>query len=193
MTINGLSLLALKPFVKMLKEKLRYMGTSHGLSEAGYDITILQQITFHPPDPIRVFELCQGLGNYTEEYHRECLEKALFGYCVTKHTDGTEKETIGRFVLASSVEEFQMPSKVVATVKDKSTWARQGLSVFNTVAEPGWNGFLTLELVFHGHKPVEISSGQGIAQVLFDELSEDGDYADGKYQNQENKPVEARG
>lgn len=99
----------------------------------------------------------------------------------------------GRFTLASAMEQFQMPKDLVGVVHDKSTWARKGLSVFNTVIEPGWNGFLTLEFVFHGNEPVTILKGQGIAQVLFSRLEEDGDYGDGKYQNQEDRPVEARG
>lgn len=97
---------------------------------------------------------------------------------------------LGRFVLASAIEEFQMPPFLVGEVKDKSTWARQGLSVFNTVIEPGWNGFLTLELVFHGNQPVKIPAGTGIAQVLFKRVTEDVLYA-GKYQNQPSGPVDA--
>lgn len=98
----------------------------------------------------------------------------------------------GNFTLASAQEYFQMPTNLVGVVHDKSTWARQGVSVFNTVIEPGWNGFLTLEIVFHGNKPMKMYAGQGIAQVLFSEIAEEGDYGDGKYQNQEKGPIEAR-
>ena len=51
------------------------------------------------------------------------------------------------FSLASTVEKFIMPNDVIAFVHDKSTWARKGLSLFNTVIEPGWEGYLTLELM----------------------------------------------
>lgn len=84
-----------------------------------------------------------------------------------------------------------MPDNLVGIVHDKSTWARKGLSVFNTVIEPGWKGFLTLELVYHGSKDLIIPAGSGIAQVIFHELSVDAKY-EGKYQNQEDKPVEAK-
>ena len=97
----------------------------------------------------------------------------------------------GRFCIASAMEEFQMPSDLVGVVHDKSTWARQGLSVFNTVIEPGWNGFLTLELVFHGSKEILIPAGAGIAQVIFSSLAHDAAYT-GKYQNQEDAPVPSR-
>lgn len=94
----------------------------------------------------------------------------------------------GRFCLASAIEEFDMPASLVGVVHDKSTWARQGLSVFNTVIEPGWKGFLTLELVFHGNKEVVIPAGAGIAQVIFTSLAHDASY-EGKYQHQADMPV----
>jgi dCTP deaminase len=95
-----------------------------------------------------------------------------------------------RFALASAIEEFDMPDDLVGIVHDKSTWARQGLSVFNTVIEPGWKGFLTLELVYHGHNALIIPAGAGIAQVLFHKTTRDASYA-GKYQHQADRPVGA--
>jgi dCTP deaminase len=97
---------------------------------------------------------------------------------------------MGRFAIASSVEEFQMPGVLAGIVHDKSTWARRGLSVFNTVIEPGWNGFLTLELVYHGRQVLHIPAGSGIAQVVFHVVSDKASY-DGKYQNQPDRPVDA--
>ena len=96
----------------------------------------------------------------------------------------------GNFTLASAIEEFQMPDHLVGIVHDKSTWARKGMSVFNTVIEPGWKGFLTIELVYHGRGELHIPAGSGIAQVLFHEVAVNAAY-DGKYQNQADKPVEA--
>ena len=95
-----------------------------------------------------------------------------------------------RFQLASAIEEFDMPRRLVGVVTDKSSWARRGVSVFNTVIEPGWRGFLTLELVYHGIDDLLIPEGAGIAQVLFHEIVEHAQYA-GKYQNQADMPVEA--
>jgi len=95
-----------------------------------------------------------------------------------------------RFSLASTYEQFQMPNNLVAVVHDKSTWARRGLSVFNTVIEPAWRGFLTLELVYHGWGVLNIPAGAGIAQVLFHQIAEPAEYK-GKYQDQPNRPVAA--
>lgn len=102
-----------------------------------------------------------------------------------------DKYKNGNFILASAIEEFQMPNNLVGIVHDKSTWARQGLSVFNTVIENGWKGFLTLELVYHGSEGLHIPAGAGIAQVIFHQTSCNA-YYDGKYQNQADMPVSAK-
>lgn len=83
----------------------------------------------------------------------------------------------GNFTLASAIEEFQMPEDLVGVVHDKSTWAREGLSVFNTVIEPGFAGGLTLELVFHRTGTLHIPAGAGIAQVLFTKLHSNASYS----------------
>lgn len=95
-----------------------------------------------------------------------------------------------RFRLASTLERFDMPPDLVGIVHDKSTWARRGLSVFNTVIEPEWNGWLTLELVYHGWKPLHIPAGAGIAQVLFHSIKHTAHYG-GKYQGQADRPIAA--
>ena len=97
-----------------------------------------------------------------------------------------------RFALASTIEKFDMPRDLVAVVHDKSTWARKGLSVFNTVIEPDWRGWLTLELVYYGWKPLRIPAGAGIAQAIFHRIEEPASYGNGKYQDQTDRPVEAR-
>ena len=96
-----------------------------------------------------------------------------------------------RFALASTIERFEMPNDLVAIIHDKSTWARRGLSVQNTVAEPGWHGWLTLELFYMGNGILHIPAGAGIAQALFHQLSEPAEY-EGKYQGQPDHPVGAR-
>lgn len=161
MVINSEDLLHAQPIKGMLSRKMAFNGTSHGLAEAGYDIRIKQPVHFR---------------------RRDNHISALVDGMIFPDT---------RFVLASAIEEFNMPPNLVGVVHDKSTWARRGLSVFNTVIEPGWKGFLTLELVYHGSKELIIPAGSGIAQVLFHELSLERVY-NGKYQNQEDEPVPAR-
>lgn len=145
MIINGKTLYDLKPLDPMIDEKRKEKGMSWGLSEAGYDIRIKDEVILKPWK---------------------------------------------RFSIASSLERFTMPDNLLGVVHDKSTWARQGLSVFNTVLEPAWEGWLTLELVYHGERLLRIEAGSPIAQVLFHEVKHPAHYS-GKYQNQPDKPVKA--
>ena len=156
--INGKTLLAKAPIREMIPHKLKGHGVSYGLGEAGYDIRIRQEIIFKPG---------MTMGPTIE---------------VNGHLQH------GRFTLASAIEEFDMPASLVGVVHDKSTWARQGLSVFNTVIEPGFKGGLTLELVFHGNKELVIPAGAGIAQVIFTTLAHDACY-EGKYNGQSTDPT----
>lgn len=163
MIINGPALLYVTPPIKgMVTTKVTGPGgTSYGLGEAGYDIRIKQSVSFR---------------------------KLLWLFPQVRVDGGKWK--FGRFTLASAIEEFDLHTDTVGIVHDKSTWARKGLSVFNTVIEPGWTGFLTLELVFHGSKQVDIPAGSGIAQVVFHQTRNHARYS-GKYQNQPDLPVEA--
>jgi len=96
------------------------------------------------------------------------------------------------FGLFSTMEKFQMPNNICATVHDKSTWARRGLAVQTTFIDPGWIGFLTLEISYHGENYIQIPKGTGIAQIVFHELDEttENPYK-GKYQHQGEKPQKA--
>lgn len=165
MVVNGNSLYRSSQLLDVPDRKISEHGVSYGLGEAGYDIRIKQDITFY-----RLFGLIP-------------MVKVVDGNQVSRH--------FGKFTLASAIEKFNMSPSCVAIVHDKSTWARRALSVFNTVIEPGWKGYLTLELVYHGRKKLHIPAGSGIAQVLFHLVQEPANY-NGKYQNQENQPVAAR-
>ena len=78
----------------------------------------------------------------------------------------------GEFSLGSTVEHFTMPADLLGIVHDKSTWARMGLALQNTVIEPGWRGHLTLELTNHGTSILDIEPGEPIAQIVLHLLSE---------------------
>lgn len=99
----------------------------------------------------------------------------------------------GHMRLGSTLEKFNMPTNVIAFVKDKSTLARKGLAVQNTVIEPGWRGFLTLELTNHGGEDLFLSPGQPIAQIVFQFLDAFAETPySGKYQDQQAGPQAAR-
>lgn len=97
------------------------------------------------------------------------------------------------FVLASTIECFDMPRDLCAFVKDKSSWARRGVFVQNTVIEAGWRGFLTLEITFQGSGYIRILPGSPIAQIIFQRLDEPTEQIySGKYQDQQAGPQAAR-
>jgi dCTP deaminase len=99
----------------------------------------------------------------------------------------------GGFLLVAAAEHFTMPDDLVGIVHDKSSWARRGLAVQNTIIEPGWKGYLTLELTNHGRELIKLVEGQGIAQVVFHMLDRPTDRPyGGKYQDQQWGPQEAR-
>lgn len=69
--------------------------------------------------------------------------------------------------LAESVEEFHLPDDVLGICVGKSTYARCGLLVNVTPAEPSWNGRLTLELNNLSPLPIRLYVERGIAQMVF--------------------------
>lgn len=170
MVVNGISLLQAAPIKNMLDCKVKQHGVSHGLAEVGYDIRLKQEVRF-----------------YQDRFGLNRV--AINNYNDTKLIGG--RGQTGRFCIASAIEEFQMPRNLVGIVHDKSTWARKGLSVFNTVIEPGFFGGLTLELVYHGMEELHIPAGAGIAQVIFHSTCQPASY-NGKYQFQSTNPEPAR-
>lgn len=95
--------------------------------------------------------------------------------------------------LASIQEFIDMPYDLCAEVKDKSTNARMFILVQNTIIEPGWAGFLTVELTRMLPWPVRLKRGTPIAQVVFKKLDEPTHMPyRGKYQHQERGPQKAK-
>lgn len=163
MISNASHLLYKAPILGMVDRKMTGPGgTSYGLGEAGYDIRIAETVEFRK-----------------------------FLWFIPLHRVNHGKWKLGSFCLASAMEKFDTPTDLIGIVHDKSTWARRGLSVFNTVIESGWRGYLTLELVHHGRKHIVIPSGAGIAQVVYHQTQQQTQY-NSKYQDQEAGPQEAR-
>lgn len=140
-----------------------YNRTSYGVGPAGYDLR-LDTISWEVNDETGAIETCQ----------KGWLQP-------------------GDFMLASTLEEFRMPDDILGVVHDKSSWARRGPAAQNTVIEPGWRGFLTLELTNHSREPLWLEHGVGIVQVIFHLLDEPAELPyNGKYQDQEAGPQVAR-
>ena len=100
---------------------------------------------------------------------------------------------VGQARLAATIERFDIPNTVCASVLDKSTWARVFVSAFNTHLDPGWSGYLTVELANLGTEVAIYEPGDPLVQVKFEWL----DYPTelpyrGTYQHQEAGPQRAR-
>lgn len=130
-------------------------------------------------------------------FHERTVEKGMtFGLSGAGYDIRTQSETMlfpGSFALVCSMEHFAMPNDLVGRVHDKSTLARKGLCVQNTIIEPGWRGYLTLELTIHSHQVIPIWPGMPIAQIVFETLDEPTEQPySGKYQDQPPVPVGPR-
>jgi dCTP deaminase len=92
------------------------------------------------------------------------------------------------FALARSVEYFRIPENVLAICVGKSTYARCGIITNVTPLEPGWEGYVTLEISNTTPLPAKIYSNEGLCQILFLESDESCEvsygHKQGKYQGQ---------
>jgi dCTP deaminase len=79
----------------------------------------------------------------------------------------------GEFVLGSTAERVALPSDTVARLEGKSSLGRLGLLIHSTAGyvDPGWNGYLTLELSNVANLPITIYPGMKIGQISFFRLS----------------------
>ena len=146
---------------------------SYGLSSYGYDIRVADEFKVFTP----------GKGDLAVVDPKALDASALIDFrgdvCIIPPNS---------FALARSLEYMRMPRDVLGTVLGKSTYARCGIVTNFTPLEPGWHGFITIEISNTTPLPAKIYANEGIAQVLFFE----GDapcevsYADkkGKYQGQ---------
>ncbi len=99
----------------------------------------------------------------------------------------------GEGVLAVTVERIRLPDNILGQVHDKSSWARKFITLQNTILEPGWEGYVTLEITNHSNRAVVIDSGSPIAQIVFHWLDEPTDRPyRGKYQDQPMEPVSSK-
>ncbi|HIC68891.1 MAG TPA: dCTP deaminase [Candidatus Latescibacteria bacterium] len=98
----------------------------------------------------------------------------------------------GEFVLASTMEDIELPGDLVARLEGKSSLGRIGLLIHSTAGyvDPGWKGHLTLELSNVANLPVTLYYGMKIGQLSFLQLTTPADILYGspelgsKYQGQ---------
>lgn len=98
----------------------------------------------------------------------------------------------GDFVLGTTRERVEIPNNLVAHVEGRSSLGRLAIVVHATagLADPGYEGQITLELSNLGNAPVALTPGMRISQLTFTELKTPADrpYGDergSKYQGQD--------
>lgn len=153
--------------VSPFHERTVHNGMSFGLSCAGYDV----RAEFDATGDMDELVLTRGISPGSERHDN----------------------VRNGFALVSTLEQVFLPTDVMVVVHDKSTWARKGVAVQNTVFEPGWHGFPTLELTYHGDSHVVIRRGDPIAQLVFHRVDQpvENPYG-GKYQGQLRGPTSAK-
>ena len=92
----------------------------------------------------------------------------------------------GQFVLATTMEYFELPDNLTAFVEGRSSLGRMGLFIQNAGwVDPGFKGEITLELYNANRCAIELKSRRRVGQLVFAEMD---DYAQnpyrGKYQGQ---------
>ena len=96
----------------------------------------------------------------------------------------------GEFVLGSTLERVALPDDLVARLEGKSSLGRLGLLIHSTAGyvDPGWDGFLTLELSNVANLPITLYPGMKIGQISFFRLTSPAETpygsAGNKYQGQ---------
>ena len=168
----------MQPMIEPFIREKSYMGhLSYGLSSFGYDIRLGNDLKSYGPG--------SGLNDLSvldpaaEGSMR--LEDKILHY---KLNNGVYQLDPGEFILGMTLETFDLPKNVCAVVRDKSTLARLGLAVQNTVLEPGWKGVLTMEITNHNTYPINLRKGMPIAQMQFFAGNNPHKAYDGRYQDQ---------
>lgn len=164
------------PMIEPFAPRRTEVKISNGLSSFGYDLTLDTDIRFIRSGTIDPLTFKQDVEDNKLEIINLPLDDKL-SFFIPPHG----------FVLAKTVEYFKMPNNVMGICVGKSTYARCGLVVNVTPIEPGWEGYITLELSNTTDSNIRVYCNQGIAQLCFFRGSEpDKTYADkrGKYQGQ---------
>jgi dCTP deaminase len=187
---RGQSTPMIYPFFEKSQSRLEYRGRegkcpSYGLSSYGYDIRL--------GNKFRVADSRKRVG-HTNLLDFLTFEDSASQDHLFQKIEGDAIDLLpGQFMLGVSMEWVNVPRNVMVTCMQKSTVARKGNLAFVTPLEPGWRGYITLEILNATELPMRLYAGMGIMQLVFHESDEycSTSYADrmGKYMDQPARPV----
>ncbi len=156
---------------------------SKGLSQSGYDVSLSDKIRILKPrcfvDKLLRKRVIDP-HNINRDDWKDITVKDY--YDISPHS----------FVLATTCEFINMPNDAIAIVLGKSTYARDAIITNFTPLEAGWRGHITIEISNMTDSFNRIYVGQGIAQIVFFQLSGPvrASY-NGAYQDQDETPRNA--
>lgn len=143
---------------------------SYGLSSYGYDIRIANEF--------KIFTNVNSAIVDPKNFNEAAFVSVNTDVCIIPPNS---------FILGRSVERLNIPDDVLCVCLGKSSMARCGLIVNVTPFEPGWEGYVTIEVSNSTPLPAKVYANEGIAQVLFfqgDPCEINYRARSGKYQNQ---------
>ena len=168
---------------------------SYGLGYAGYDLRLSNQFripSLYYISPGKNRSVIQPKGMYT--FINGAIPQFKYNKTVSPlnpyehYVDVVVESNIlvlpsYTTILAHSIEKIVVPENYLGICLGKSSYARIGLLVNTTPAEPGWRGNLVIELTNLSPWKIELRIGEGIAQMLFVKLTEKASYQ-GRWQDQ---------
>lgn len=91
-----------------------------------------------------------------------------------------------QFVLATTMEFFELPNDITAFVEGRSSLGRMGLFIQNAGwVDPGFKGEITLELYNANRCAIELKAGRRVGQLVFSQMDAEAlNPYNGKYQGQ---------
>lgn len=134
----------------MADYKKRPGTISYGVTSFGYDMRIR--------DTYKIFTNVNSTIIDPKAMNDKCFIEHKGPFCIIPPNS---------YVLAESVEYFDMPENVIAICVGKSTYARAGIYVNVTPIEPGFKGTVVVEIGNATPLPAKVYSNEGIAQLMF--------------------------
>lgn len=135
------------PFVSYQKRDKRI---SYGVSSYGYDARCSREF--------KIFTNVNNAVVDPKDFCENCFVDVDTDQCIIPPNS---------FALARTLEYFRIPRDVLVICLGKSTYARCGIIVNVTPLEPGWQGYVTLELSNTTPLPAKVYANEGVCQFLF--------------------------